>query len=275
MFDRLRRLLPGIETDEQASEDSALEVSDEALRDRWTIERVSDRDVEVFVPDGDGPLTGVVLYLHGHGGVGLRTSAAYTRLLHEHRLAAAGPDGGRSWWLDFHSPEFPEGVTPQQWLRSELIPWIEDQFALSPPQIALLGVSMGGQGVLQLAYRHARQFPVVAAVSPAVDFHQLWGTGIPLDRMFPDAESARQATVVLNLHPLNWPRYQFICCDPQDTDWFDGAARLGMKLSSSGIPHERDLDTSSGGHSWDYFDHMAPRVVDHLVQGLRRCAPDE
>ncbi|MFM7922870.1 MAG: alpha/beta hydrolase-fold protein, partial [Planctomycetaceae bacterium] len=143
---------------------------------------------------------------------------------------------------------------------------------VQPPRIALLGVSMGGQGVLQLAYRYALKFPVVSAISPAVDFHQLYGAGIPLDGMFPDAEAARQATVVLNLQPLQWPRYQYFCCDPADVEWYDGAARLGMKLSSSGILHERDLLTTAGGHSWNYFNRMAEPAIEQLVRGLAGVA---
>jgi hypothetical protein len=86
--------------------------------------------------------------------------------------------------------------------------------------------------------------------------------------MFPDAEAARQATVVLNLQPLAWPRHQFFCCDPADHDWFDGCARLGMKLFSSGILHERDLETTGGGHSWDYFNRMAAPALTHIAANL-------
>ena len=130
---------------------------------------------------------------------------------------------------------------------------------------------MGGQGVLQLAYRKAVRFPVVAAIAPAVDFHQMHGQGLPLDDMFVTAEEARQATVVLNLHPLAWPKHQFFCCDPADSEWIDGAARLGMKLSSSGILHERDLETTIDGHTWNYFNHMAPKVMDHIARSLASC----
>ena len=48
-----------------------------------------------------------------------------------------------------------------------------------------------------------------------------------------------------------------------------GGARLAMKLSSSGIMYERDLETTAGGHSWDYFNHMAPKAIEHIVMGLQ------
>ena len=67
--------------------------------------------------------------------------------------------------------------------------------------MGLTGISMGGQGVLQLAYRHPRTFPVVAALAPAIDFHQWYGRGLPLDEMFDSREAARQATALLQIHP--------------------------------------------------------------------------
>lgn len=262
MFEALKNLFPGM------SAQSAAALSDTALLSRWQRLRGAGRELELFVPAGAESLAGVVLFLHGHGEVLLSDNPVFTRLFQQHRLAVVCPSGRRSWWLDVVCEEFDPEVTPQQWLVQSLVPWIAETLQVEPPRIALLGVSMGGQGVLQLAYRQAMKFPVVAAISPAVDFHQLYGAGIPLDQMFPDAEAARQATVVLNLHPLQWPRYQYFCCDPADMEWYDGVSRLGMKLSSSGILHERDLLITGGGHTWEYFNRMAERALEHVVRGL-------
>lgn len=233
----------------------------------WSVSEIEGRRVEVFGAGSENPV-GCILYLHGHGRVGLTENRVFSQLFRDHSLVAVCPDGGRCWWLDRICPDFDRDITPMQWLRQFVVPYIESEWHIVPPRIALLGVSMGGQGVLQLAYQHARDFPVVAAISPAVDFHQLHGHGLPLDTMYTTAEDARQETVVLNLHPLAWPRHQFLCCDPQDADWFDGCSRLAMKLSSSGILHERDFETSAGGHSWDYFNHMAPTAVEHIAKSL-------
>jgi pimeloyl-ACP methyl ester carboxylesterase len=274
VFDRLKKALIGQSSDQGVSASSPAAgpklPTDDMLLSRWSTETVDGRRVDVFPGDPEHAPEGCVLFLHGHGRVLLNENAVFTRLFHQHRLAAVCPDGDRSWWLDVVCPAFHESVTPHQWLLNSITPYIESRFKLQPPRIALFGVSMGGQGALQLAYRHSFQFPVVAAISPAVDFHQLYGSGIPLDQMFVDVESARQATAVLNLHPLAWPRHQFFCCDPSDVEWFDGVARLGMKLSSSGILHERDLATSGGGHSWDYFNRMAEPAIRHIAESLRK-----
>ena len=273
MFDKLKKLLraESAPADPELAGRVASKAQAEAdLLAQWSSEALDGRRIDIFIPKGDAPPTAAVLFLHGHGRILLNQNAVFSQLFQDHSLAAVCPDGGRSWWLDTVCNEFDETVTPQNWLIDSVVPFVEKRLSIHPPRIALLGISMGGQGALQLAFRQASRFPIVAAISPAVDFFQLYGSGIPLDGMFPNTEAARQATVVLNLHPLAWPRHQYFCCDPEDSEWFDGAARLGMKLSSSGILHERDLQTSGGGHSWDYFNLMAPAAIKHIVDSLKK-----
>jgi hypothetical protein len=45
-----------------------------------------------------------------------------------------------------------------------------------------------------------------------------------------------------------------------------------MKSSSSGILHERDLDAVHGGHSGEYFNHMAEKAIAHISGRLRQLA---
>ncbi len=268
MFSRGRRHDAVVEG---LAESTSGEMPRDSVLNQWSSLELDGHRVDVFVPPAEATPAGCVLFLHGHGRVMLDGNSTFSALFREHNLAVVCPDGQRSWWTDRICSEFSAEISAQQWLVDRVLPFIQDRWSIEPPGIALLGVSMGGQGALQLSYRYAAQFPVVAAISPAVDFYQLSGQGLPLDEMFQDAEDARQATVVLNLHPLAWPRKQWYCCDPSDTDWFDGCARLGMKLSSSGILHERDLETSAGGHTWEYFNHMAPTAIQHIVDGLATC----
>jgi hypothetical protein len=43
-----------------------------------------------------------------------------------------------------------------------------------------------------------------------------------------------------------------------------------MKLASLGVPFECDLETDNGGHSYQYFCHMAERAVGFLAERLQR-----
>jgi S-formylglutathione hydrolase len=114
-------------------------------------------------------------------------------------------------------------------------------------------------------------FPVVAAISPAIDYHLRLAEGDQvLAGMYPNAESARQDTATLHVHPLNWPRNLWFCCDPADYRWHESTERLRMKLSALGIPHECDLQTEGGGHGFGYYCQMAPAAVGFLAERLER-----
>lgn len=237
--------------------------------EKWTTLDIAGKTADVFEPGGGGPFSSAVLHLNGHGLETLKDKPAFTAELERHRLPAVCPHGQRSWWLDTICTEFDPAITPLTFLREQVVRFITGRWGIAPPRIGVMGISMGGQGALQLAYRHAREFPVVAAISPAIDFHAWHGRGLPLDEMFSSREAARQQSVTLQIHPLNWPRHQLFVCDPADADWFEGCERLAGKLSSIGIPHECDLETRAGGHSWDYFNAMAPRAVQFLADRLK------
>ncbi len=236
----------------------------------WKQVMIAGHAADVFTPATGGPYAGAILFLHGHGLETLADDPVFTAEIERHHLPVVCPHGGRSWWLDRVCSDFDAAISPMAFLQEHVVPWMSEQWNVHPPSVGLLGISMGGQGVLQLAYRHARDFPVVAAISPAVDFQQLVGQGLPLDELFADPEAARQQTVTLHLHPLNWPRHQLFVCDPTDVAWHEGVERLASKLSSMGVPFEDDLITSAGGHSWNYFRSMAPRCIEFIAARLEQ-----
>jgi S-formylglutathione hydrolase len=234
----------------------------------WETVEIGSKPAEAFTPSR--PAEAAVIFLHGYGEESLRTQPVFTDLFEEHRLAVICPSGGKSWWLDRIDVQFDPAITPAEYVRQKVSEWTQARWGVAPPKQALLGISMGGQGVLNLAYRWATRFPVVAAISPALDFDRIHGQGFDVERLFADAEAARQETAVLHLHPLNWPRSQFFCSDPADTTWHEGAERLASKLSSSGVPYECDLRTTRGGHGWPYFTAMAGRVISFLSDSLKQ-----
>ena len=237
----------------------------------WTTALVAGHPCQLFEPAERHPSGYVVLYLHGvHQGT-LEQQTPFVEQFERHGLSVVAPQTGRSWWVDRICPEFDLAISAQRYVLEHVLPFIQQRFGTQPPRIALLGTSMGGQGALRYSYLFPRLFPAVAAISPAIDFQKRVREaeeGDPLLRMYADPEAARQDTAILLIHPLNWPRHQFFCCDPADPRWYDSVDRLRMKLASLGVPFECDLETTGGGHGFGYYNQMAPRAVNFLVNAL-------
>jgi len=210
-----------------------------------------------------------VIYLHGVHQNRLSDKREFTEAFDRHMLRVICPRTERSWWTDRICEEFDPHVTAERYVREPVVAWMAEQWGVRPPQIGLLGTSMGGQGGLRMAFKYPSTFPVVAAISPAIDYHLRMDEGdetLPL--MYADREAARQDTATLHVHPLNWPRHLWFCCDPVDRRWHESADRLRMKLSALGIPFAFDLETSGGGHGFEYYGRMAAKAVEFLAVEL-------
>lgn len=237
----------------------------------WSEVEVAGHPCDVFEPERPSEHGYVVLYLHGVHLNRLVDKPAFTAELERHGLRTIVPITKRSWWTDRVCAEFDPVLSAERHVVDNVLPYIESRWGAAPPRIALLGTSMGGQGALRLAYKYPNKFPVAAAISPAIDFQKRFADGdetLPL--MYADPEAARQDTAILHIHPLNWPRNQFFCCDPADERWFDSSDRLKMKLYSLGVPHEADLTTTGGGHSFEYYNRMAPIAIGFVAERLER-----
>ncbi len=235
----------------------------------WSRIQVAEKPADLFVPLESQKPDGVLLFLHGYDGVTLKDNESFTRELVRHNLIALCPSGPQCWWTDAVYPQFDPELSPVEFLARHVPAYCQDTWQIAPPNIAVTGIEMGGQGALQLAYRHARQFPTVVAISPKVDFETWWGHGMSLDVLFSDRESARQRTATLHLHPLNYPKNQLLLCDPVDAYCFEGVLTLASKLSSTGIAFEQDFETSRGGYGWDYANAMAARTISFVAEKLR------
>ena len=236
----------------------------------WREIELAGHRCEVFEPVRPSEHGYVVVYLHCSRAASLRGYPAFTREFDRHALRVIAPITGLSWWTDHIWPEFDGTISAEAYVLQRVVPYVAEAWGARPPQLALLGVSMGGQGALRMAYRHPNVFPTVAAISPAIDFQRRIEEGVDpgLEQMYRDAEEARQDSALLHIHPLNWPRNQFFCCDPTDERWYVSADRLKMKLWSLGVPFECDLETEAGGHSFEYASHIAPRAIGFLAARL-------
>ena len=237
----------------------------------WTNEILAGHICDVYEPPQLKPHGWVAIYLHGVHLNRIADHEPFMRQFDKHGLRVVCPWTQRSWWTDRICQEFDPEVSAERYVLDQVVPFIADRFGTRPPQIGLFGTSMGGQGALKLAFKRPNVFPVVAALSPAIDYHLRHREGDEtLTQMYPDAETARQDTATLHVHPLNWPRHMWFCCDPVDYRWHESADRLRMKLGAIGIPYECDLDTSAGGHSFTYYNHMAERAIGFLAENLER-----
>jgi S-formylglutathione hydrolase len=234
----------------------------------WTLERIAGKSADVFAPAGRPRFA--ILYLHGAGLETLRDNPTYSRLFAELGLACVCPHGGRCWWVDRLCPEFDPVLSPERHLLDRVMPFFRERFGLAPPRIGLLGVSMGGQGALRLAFRHPEIFPAAAGIASALDFHDLYGQGTTLDQMYDSKEQCRQDTALLHVPPHHAPPHLYFCIDPDDTLWLRGNDRLHEKLTALGVEHTVDLSTRAGGHTWTYFNHRAEPAVRFLVAGLEQ-----
>jgi S-formylglutathione hydrolase len=240
------------------------------MQGTWTSVGLGGKRGDIYDPRQPTPPRFGLLFLHGVGLETLTDQLAFTRLLDERNLACVCPHGRRSWWADRVCVEFDPRVTAERHLLDVVLPAFRERFGLGPRAVGLLGISMGGQGALRLAFKHPDLFPAVAAISAAIEYHELYGQGTPLDEMYDSKEQCRQDTAIMHVPPHHPPPHIFFCIDPDDPLWYRGNDRLDEKLNALGIAHEKDLTTRAGGHSWDYFNHMAERAIRFLYAGLEK-----
>jgi S-formylglutathione hydrolase FrmB len=240
------------------------------MQGTWSEAVIGGKKVDVYDPPGPTRRRFAILYLHGAGLEMLVNNLVWTNLFAELHLACACPHGQRSWWTDRVCTEFDRQLTAEQHLLQNIVPFMRQRWQLAPRAIALTGISMGGQGALRLAFKRPAEFPVVVGISSAIDYHERYGRDLVLDQMYDSKEQCRQDTALMHVPPYDYPPHIFFCIDPDDHDWIRGNDRLHEKLNALGIPHTCDLTTRAGGHSWDYFNAVAARVMQFLHAGLEQ-----
>jgi len=236
----------------------------------WSETTLAGHPCDVYQPPEMNKYGFVVVYLHGVHLGRLRDQPVFTELFRKHSLPVVAPMTQRSWWTDIVCEEFDAELTAERHLLDNVLPYIEQRWETKPPRIGLLGTSMGGQGALRFAYKYPELFPVVSAISPAIDYYRYYDVFETIPQMYSEPEAARQDSATLRIHPMNWTRHQFFCCDPADEHWHDSAERLQMKLYSLGIPHKCDLETTVSGHGFDYYNIMAEKAVKFIADSLER-----
>ena len=233
----------------------------------WSRTAVAGKPADAFDPPGGSRFA--LLYLHPVGMESLSDNAAWTAELARHRIACCAPVGMRSWWADRVCPEFDPELTAERHLLVNVLPWMAARWG---KVAAVAGISMGGQGALRLGFKYPDLFPVVAGLASAIEYERWYGQGTPLDDMYRSREACRQDTAGLHIQPNKYPPHIWFTCDPADAEWHRGNDRLHEKLLALGVPHEADLETEMGGHTWAYFDGMAPTLFTWLNAAMAKQA---
>ena len=240
----------------------------------WSTIDVAGHACDLFQPESIAANARCLVYLHDLTGRRPQSIPPVRAAVEAAGLPVLAPRTGRSWWLQQLVERFDRERTPEEFLLGPLLEECQQRFAAGPGGIGLLGLEMGGQGALRLAYRHPGSFPVAAAINPAIDFHlgmrhgHEWDDGELFDTLweiFPDVEQARQETAILHVHPLNWPRHQWFASDPANRRWRDGAERLASKLIALGIPHTALFDQPASG---DFLTAAAEAAVQFVASAL-------
>jgi S-formylglutathione hydrolase len=214
------------------------------------------------------PARSALIYLHGVGQETLADKPRYTQLLGQLQLNCVCPRGDLAWWSNRPCSSFDPKITAEHFVVSSVRQWVQATWGMGPRAIGLFGISMGGQGALRMAFKFPSLFPVVAAIAPAIDYHQEYGRGGPLDEMYDSKEQCRQDTALMHIHPSEQPPHIFFCCDPDDERWYRGCDRLHEKLSALGVRHECDLQSRAGGHTWDYYNQVAEPTLKFVSTAL-------
>jgi hypothetical protein len=235
----------------------------------WSRVDIGGKSADVYELPGTARPRFGVLHLHGEDQRTLADQPVFTRLFDELHLVCICPHGRLSWWVDRPCLEFDPQQTPERYLLQSIVPFFRARWDLHPRSIGLHGIGMGGQGALRLAFKRPDLFPVVAAITPSIEYHELYGHGTSLDEMYDSKEQCRQDTVPMHVHPSQYPPHLLFCCPP-DVFWYRGCDRLHEKLNALGVPHEFDATPLPGGLTWDYFQRMAEPTIRFLHRGLEQ-----
>src|SRR5262245_4352327 len=141
-----------------------------AMNATWQRVEIDGKPADVLEPaDGAAPRFGV-LFLHGQDETTLAASPTYSQLLNELGMACICPHGRRCWWADRICAEFDPTSSVEHFVLEQVVTAVRERWQLGPRGLGLLGVCMGGQGALRLAFKHPDVFPVVAAIAPAIEY---------------------------------------------------------------------------------------------------------
>jgi S-formylglutathione hydrolase FrmB len=219
-----------------------------------------------------------IYLLHGGGG-GFQNWSNYSDV---GSYAARGyvlvmPDGGASYWVNA------AGGAQERYgdfLTTDLIADVERRFPVATDRSsrAVVGVSMGGYGAVELALTRPDLFAFAGGISPAVDvparkfnWRRYWQSKRFEQTFGADGSATRRAAdpfvLVKTADPAKTP-YLYITAGEQEA-MLEPIRRFAGMLKHGGYASE--FHTKPGGHDWNEWDAQLPGCFEKLMTVVPRA----
>lgn len=217
----------------------------------------------------------LVYLLHGGGG-GFRdwSNDSDVAQFAERGLILVMPEGGSSYYTNAMNPAQDRY---EDYIIKDLIADVESRFPVAPGRAnrAVVGVSMGGFGAVELALRHPDTFVFAGGISSAIDVPRRAFTVKRLQRSLhynsifgPSGSQTRRQSdpffLVRNVRPEAAP-YFFLTCGEQE-GLLPANREFAALLAQHGFRYE--FRSIPGGHDWNQWNAWLPALFQSLTEHL-------
>ena len=100
--------------------------------DNWSTREVAGHPCDIYRPTNPSEHGYVVIYLHGVHEEPLKGKDPFIEQFENHGLTVVAPRCGPTWWADRLTPHFDEKITPQGYVRQQVVEFIVEHTRYTP-----------------------------------------------------------------------------------------------------------------------------------------------